>query len=224
MEGQHMERAATSETTLVVKQLDYLAREIDDAHREVQFYAKGMLLEAKRAGEALLEAKAQVPHGAFKAWIEANTRVSYPSAAVYMKVAREWDQKSSTLDFSTASLRDFIGNKPSASTPAAFTRDDAEYVLKINALAERGIGGERDVARSKLETIAKSYGMADDELVKRSKELLPEPVSLSPLDAAVKNLMAPYERMSKPTLVAVLLKCFAAHPDLIDTIGKEFSV
>lgn len=43
-----------------------------------------MLLEARRAGQELLAQKAVTPHGQFKAWIEENTRVSYPQAAKSM--------------------------------------------------------------------------------------------------------------------------------------------
>lgn len=94
-------------------------------------------------GEAR-EAKSLCRHGEFKAWVEANCRCGYRTAAVYMQVAREWEQKCSTLHISDPaefSLRDFLGNKPepkSTSTkPPVFTKDDAEYALKINARAER---------------------------------------------------------------------------------------
>nr|WP_246152151.1 DUF3102 domain-containing protein [Roseospira navarrensis] len=65
-----------------------LAGEINDAHQEVQRHAKGMLLEAKRAGEALLAVKKEIPHGQFKAWVEANCSVSYDTAKEYMRVAK----------------------------------------------------------------------------------------------------------------------------------------
>lgn len=121
-----------------------LAQEINDAHREVKRHAKGMLLEAKRAGEALLKAKAECPHGTFKQWVADNTEVSYSQAKRYMAVAKRLVDKPFDPDMADASIEAFLGyakkDKPQA-TPT-FTKDDAEYALKLHALVERGEGGE----------------------------------------------------------------------------------
>lgn len=168
-------------TALAVPTLTMLASEINDAHRQAQAHAKGMLLEAKRAGDALLQAKKEIPHGQFKAWVEANTSVSYSTAAVYMKVAKEWDQKSSMLDFSTTSLRDFIGNKPKKSKHPPFTKDDAEYAQKLHAMATRGgTENEREVAQVKLESFAKSFGKTAEEIVGEAEKVSPTPQSTTP--------------------------------------------
>ncbi|MBL8571730.1 MAG: DUF3102 domain-containing protein [Phreatobacter sp.] len=73
---------------ITTSDLPNLAREINDAHRQVRMHGRGMLMEAKRAGEALLVAKQQCAHGEFKAWINARTMVSYRQAAAYMRVAK----------------------------------------------------------------------------------------------------------------------------------------
>src|SRR5215207_4866399 len=57
-----------------VTDLPVLAREIIDAHQQITSHAKGMLLEAKRAGEALLAVKKECPHGSFEEWVRSNTR------------------------------------------------------------------------------------------------------------------------------------------------------
>ncbi|MCG5243026.1 hypothetical protein ACIU1J_10400 [Azospirillum doebereinerae] len=41
----------------IIVDLPFLACEVNDAHAQTHYHAKGMLLEAKRAGEALLKAK-----------------------------------------------------------------------------------------------------------------------------------------------------------------------
>jgi len=51
----------------------------------------------RAAGEKLLEAKEQLPHGEFKAWVDRNFTVKYRQASLYMKLV----QKSSRDDFSS---------------------------------------------------------------------------------------------------------------------------
>lgn len=163
-------------TALAVTQLDVLAGEIDAAHKAVQQSARGMLLEAKRAGEALMAAKIspEMRHGQFKVWVKVWTRVTYSQAARYMKVAKNLGDKTfDPIEVATLSIESFLGyDKPKAPTP--FTRAEAEYALKINALAERGIGGEKNVAVTKLASFAKQHGMTSEELVAKSKGLCPD--------------------------------------------------
>ena len=162
----------------IVIDLPHLADKINGAHREVAHHGRSMLFEARRAGEYLLKAKEQVRHGEFKAWIEKNCECSYQSAAVYMKVAKEWDEKSSVLDFSTASLRDFVGNKtkgPPEPTLPTFDRTDAEHVMKLCAMVERGgTRSEQEVALKKLEDFAGRFGMKATEAADIAAELLPD--------------------------------------------------
>jgi hypothetical protein len=99
-------------------------------------------LEAKVAGELLLKAKEEVPHGAFKEWVEANCGFSYSQAKRYMAVAKKLVDKPFDL---VGSIEAFLGyEKPAKPTPKhntpTFTSDDAatllrsyEYALKIHA-------------------------------------------------------------------------------------------
>lgn len=209
-------------TALSVPSLTCLAQEINDAHREVKRHAKGMLLEAKRAGEALLKAKADCPHGTFKTWVEDNTEVSYRTAAVYMKVAREWDQKCSTLhisDPSQFSLRDFLDNKAKPQAAPTFTKDDAEYALKLHALVERGEGGEAEVAATKLNSFAKQFGMTGEEIVQKATEKKPEQTFESgQVDGFLREH---FGKLTKQQLIEVIAYCMAEHPDLISKIIKK---
>ena len=96
-------------TTLTITiDLPFLASEVNDAHRQVTFHAKGMLLEAKRAGEALIEAKKLCKHGEFKAWVEDNCRCSYTTAAEYMRVARVASTKNLDLQMFDGGVRAFL--------------------------------------------------------------------------------------------------------------------
>lgn len=118
-----------------------------------------MLLEAKRAGDALLAAKAKVRHGEFKAWVTSNTRVSDRTARVYMQVAKT--AKTADLCHFEGSLAAFLEAhaKPRVSPPqatATFTEKDAERVLNIAARVERGEGAEKAVAAEMLATVAEA--------------------------------------------------------------------
>jgi hypothetical protein len=155
-------------TTDLIPAIDlrFLAREINDAHRHAALHAKGMLLEATRAGNALLDAKAQRRHGTFKSWVEANCG-PYAKFAPYMQVAKLAALKNLHLQTFDGGIRAFLDahaehrEKPAAAP--SFTRDDAEYALKIAALAERGIDGEQAPAKKKLDGLAKGFGMSAEE-------------------------------------------------------------
>lgn len=103
-------------------------------------------------GEAR-KAKSLCRHGEFKAWVEANTKVCWRTAQRYMRVA-SLAPKCDSLDAFEGGLVAFLdahaerrSEKPSTQPkPPVFTKDDAEYALKINARAERGEGGEKEVA------------------------------------------------------------------------------
>lgn len=109
-----------------------------------------MLLEAKRAGEALLKAKAECPHGTFKQWVEANCG-PYDTFAQYMRVAKVAATKDVDLHIFDGGIRAFLdahaeSRKAKPQAAPTFTKDDAEYALKLHALVERGEGGEAEVA------------------------------------------------------------------------------
>lgn len=171
-----LRRSAISAIELVID-LPFLAGEINDAHRQVTFHARGMLLEAKRAGDALLAAKGKVRHGEFKAWVEAHCRCSYRQAANYMQVSKYAPQGTFEGGIN-AFLESHAKGREAAksnSTPAfAFDHTDAEWVLKINDRAERGVGAETAVASAKLASIAEGYGMTVDALLERSKAMCPD--------------------------------------------------
>lgn len=209
---------------LVQLPLARLAREINEAHREVRRHARGMLLEARRAGEALLAARDDPGRDLpFKTWVRRNCEFSYSTAAVYMRVAREWEARSSTLDHET-SLRDFIDNKPKRITPL-LSREDAEYLLKINALAERGEGGEAETARAKLAKVAQTFGLTAETAVARARQVCDaEADDTAPrgeLDEAIHRFIRPFGAVPKPKLLDLLVLCCARHPDLVGMLEKQ---
>lgn len=161
----------------IVIDLPFLAGGINEVHRQVTFHAKGMLLEAKRAGDALLAAKGKVRHGEFESWVTANCRVSVREAQRYMKVSRLW--KNDTPVAFEGSLTAFLEAhaKPRITPPSptpSLTPEAAERVLNIQARVERGEGAERAVAASKLAALADEQKMPLEALLERSRALCPD--------------------------------------------------
>ncbi len=194
--------------------LPFLAGEVNDAHRQVTFHGKSMLMEAKRAGEALLKAKAMVRHGEFKAWIETNCRCSYPRAAKYMRIAKciGVDTFEGGID---AFLDAHATPRKSPAEPAGalsasicpFTHDDAEHALKLARMAGSGNENEAAVAQTKLDRFAEGFGMTGEEAQARAEKMLPA-AGLAPLEAQKQQLkseiIAPFAGMSKPELLEVI--------------------
>jgi len=160
--------------------LPFLAHEINDAHRQAVFHGKSMLLEACRAGEHLLKAKEQVRHGEFKAWVERNCDAPYNTVVQYMRVAKAASTKNVDLHTFEGGIRAFLDAcaTPRPKTPEAFptlTREDAEYILKLHAVAERGgTENERDVAQRKLADFAGRFGMREDVAVDWATSKVPD--------------------------------------------------
>jgi uncharacterized coiled-coil protein SlyX len=192
------------QTTALVPVIDlpFLQSEINDAHKEVQKHARGMLLEAKRAGEALLAAKKLVKHGEFKAWVASHCPFTYERAARYMKVAR----LSRSVDLHTfdggidafldvhASFRVVTPEPaPAPSAPPTFGPAEASYILKLQGLLLRGAEQEQLTAADKIEAFAARFDLTGEEAIAKSAVLIPNP-DLVAVDAEHEAKVAESER------------------------------
>jgi len=218
---------ALKATALSVPPLTALAWEINDAHQEVQDHTKGMLLAAKRAGEKLLEAKKEVPHGQFKAWVEAHCRCSYRTAQDYMQVAKLAVSKNANLRAFEGGMIAFLreysearNTKPTPATPP-FTQADAEYAQKLHAMSTRGTEHEATVAQAKLDSFAKGFGMTGEQVVEKAEKVNPTPEPMSPMDKAITQVQVALNKKSKKWLVVMLMKALPANPDLMNEILDE---
>lgn len=166
---------AVSALELVID-LPFLASEINAAHREITVHARGMLLEAKRAGDALLAAKAKVKHGEFQTWVESHCRCSYRTSAKYMQVSRLAAKAADlgTFDGVDAFLEAHAKPRitPTTRRPS-FTVDDAERLLNMQARVERGEGAEKVVAAAKVAAVAKEHGISSEQIVSQARALCP---------------------------------------------------
>jgi hypothetical protein len=159
--------------------LPFLAGEINDAHGQVQRHARGMLLEAKRAGEALLAAKKLVKHGEFQAWVEDRCAFSYDRAMRYMRVARL--AKVGDLPKFQGGIDAFLDahSKPRETSPEpapsvpTFGAEEASYVLKLQAMLIRGSDQEQLTAADKIDAFAARFNLTGEEAIEKSSVLLP---------------------------------------------------
>ena len=212
---------------LTIHPLDALARHINEAQHLIERHALRMLEWARFAGEHLIAAKKQCPHGTFKAWVEANCRVSYDQAKKYQAIAKGWDR----LEKCPKALSDLTINAayelvrgentkptkaPSSNLPT-FTQDDAEYALKIAARIDSDFEGESAVAKAKLEGFAKGLGMTGEECLEKAKALKPD-AHLTDAESTKQGLraeiLAPFANMSRDELLDAIFT-------LIRTFSRE---
>jgi prophage antirepressor-like protein len=138
-----------------------------------------MLLEAKRAGEALLAAKKLVKHGEFMGWVERHCTVGYPMAAKYMQVARH-SKVVSPYNFE-GGIEAFLDAhakhreappEPAPSVPT-FGAEEASYILKLQAMLIRGSDQEQLTAADKIDAFAARFGLTGEEAIEKSAKILP---------------------------------------------------
>ena len=83
-----------------MKEIVITAKAINEAHRLAKKSAETAVEYATRCGQLLIKKKKDFQHGEWQAWIENNCDFEYPTAARYMKAAK---QKSTGIDFSSLS-------------------------------------------------------------------------------------------------------------------------
>lgn len=175
--------------------------------KEIKTTGRTMLELAKAQGEDLIALKKMCPHGTFMEAV-ARTGLSQFQANQYMRVARDWGESVAAATISD-SISAFLGRDRSSPrvAPQPFTRTDAEYALKIAALADRGVDGEQETAKVKLEGLAKTFGMDEEGLVQKAQKLCPE-YGMTPRQANVlvlkEELLAPYRKMTKEQLIETI--------------------
>ena len=68
-----------------------LAERINAEHAASEDHAKSAIEHALQCGQLLIEAKAQVKHGQWLPWLEANCTVKERQARNYMRLADNWE-------------------------------------------------------------------------------------------------------------------------------------
>ena len=103
---------ATTPSNSLIRPLSELSREINAEHTLAEGAAVTALEHAKRTGDLLAEAKSQVPHGEWLAWLEKNCDVSPRQSQRYIKVATNWERISAKNDAASyLTIDDAISNQ-----------------------------------------------------------------------------------------------------------------
>ncbi len=76
----------------IVPKLADLAAQINTEHAGVEAAVRASLGHARKAGELLLQARGQCPHGAWLPWLKDNVRCSARTVQGYMRIAKEWER------------------------------------------------------------------------------------------------------------------------------------
>ena len=193
----------------------YYVLEIKEGYAAIRVHGRGLLREAKRIGDALLAVKQQLPHGSFKPWVERYCPFPYRTAARYMQVAKcvvhdTFDDAAAIDSILDTNGRANRSQPTTTSTSPTFDRGDAEHALKLHALAERGVGGEAENAKAKLDAYAESFGMTAEEIVEKAEELCPdfavtaEQARVSKLEEALAFVQEKYGQKSRDQLLKVI--------------------
>lgn len=114
--------------------LPTLPEAINAAHVAVRGAGKTMLLEAKKAGDLLLQAKEQCAHGEFKTWIEKNCAFPYRTAARYMQLAKSVASDTFDLDATIDSILDTHAHRRNAPHPTE--EADEPVTTALTAISE----------------------------------------------------------------------------------------
>ncbi|KZD02285.1 MULTISPECIES: DUF3102 domain-containing protein [unclassified Thalassospira] len=204
-------------TAVTIPPLSLSAQTINTHHNNILEHGKGMLREAKAAGEELLRVKKALKHGEFKPWIEENCSFSYSQAKRYMQIAKRIDVEPFDPEASIESILHTKG-KPKAHLQS-FSQTDAEYAQKLHAMAVRGTEHEREVAKGKLEAFAKSFGKTPEKLMEHVGKKDPQPQSVT--EITIQETLEPFRSKSKDDLLMMLLHCMVKHPDLVADLKGE---
>jgi hypothetical protein len=102
---------------------------VNRLHEEARSDAVSAVKKGVELGKTLSEVKGSLKHGEFQKWIDDNCKFSYPTAALYMKAAK---QNSNALDFSP--LRQLYG--PKKDKDDAKERDQKDAKRETAALSK----------------------------------------------------------------------------------------
>jgi hypothetical protein len=190
-----------------------LAERIEAAHTSATRYARNALEFAALCGELLLEAKAQVGHGNWLAWVEANLTFGERQARKYMRLAQHFDQIGSenadlTLDQAVALL---AAPKDASHTLRVMGSSESPEWYTPAHIVERVVGalGEVDLDPSwhpaSPVQARETYTAADDGLAQRwAGRVYLNPPYGREIDAWVTKLVEEYDAGTVSEAIALV--------------------
>jgi hypothetical protein len=149
-----MTTVATASDTQVARPLRVLVPLIKE---ELDAGYSAGLEHYRRAGALLIEAKSQLQHGEWRAWLKRNFVLSHETARRYMNLARENQNARSRASFRPRTLSEAVG-------------DFRKYPERSGALGASGKDVRRIVAQVDVDRLAKDRQSRERE-AKLTKEL-----------------------------------------------------
>src|SRR5215208_4111766 len=127
-----------------LEKLDTLAARINEEHCACETAANAVPTHAMSAGELLMEAKGQLPHGAFGSWLKENFAGSDRTARAYMRVYSHREELEAKRQSSATLSLDGVLKALSASkaeSPDPETASLAELEARAEVAQERALSG-----------------------------------------------------------------------------------
>lgn len=165
VEGSVMENLSTT-----------VATQINEAHQAACNAAQSAIEHARRAGDLLMEAKAQIPHGEWLPWLaEHCPTVPERTAQAYMRIASRWPEleaAANTQRVTYLPIRQALAllstarDEPSEDddTPLEFERRYATTMAELRVL-DRALEGasieETEAIRARAETVGSEAHVAE---------------------------------------------------------------
>jgi hypothetical protein len=109
--------------------LDDHAREINRHHAQAETAARTSIEHAVRAGEHLIAVKAEIVHGQWRPWLQANCKFSERTAQAYMRLARELPRFKSAAAADLGTLRLALALVAEPHTPAGYSTQTVMVTL-----------------------------------------------------------------------------------------------
>lgn len=127
-----------------------LATKINQAHEQCEQAFRASLLAAKTAGEYLIQAKAQVPHGGWLDWVNENCRFKRTQANSYMRIAARWEELSADPNYQATgnlSIQDALTllSRSTDEDQAVSAQLTIESAIEIPASEARGLESVGDL-------------------------------------------------------------------------------
>lgn len=153
--------------------LSALASKVNAEHRACSEAIRRSLAHALTAGELLIEAKAQLPHGEWLPWLGGNTEIPERTARLYMRVARHRGELEKTATVADLTLRGAVALLTDAKPEQAGAWEEAVASAQAKGVVER-----------KLTPLPKRERKSRDlALMSSREELKPETVSVSVVES-----------------------------------------
>ena len=179
-----------------------IARPLEVIEQEIQFYKQTAGESILQIGRRLIEAKAQLEHGEWSAWLSEKVEFSEASAQRFMRLAREYPNPSPVTDLGTSKALLLLALPENEREDFATQKHEVNGIEKsVSEMSKRELEKvirERDEATLKAEETKK-------EAERLAKELSDAKSVAEEAKAALEKAEAEMEEMQKAPIEATVV-------------------